>query len=132
MKDLGRQAGRGARLRGVPTRSVQARKRAQTEGRRSRGGGGGARATTFFRPNRVLGRRRRGGGTLGAHGRKDGSIAPVPSSPARVHATATTLGVCFIDPYQKSTELLIDRVRGASRCVCLCFLSSAEMVGVHC
>jgi hypothetical protein len=31
-----------------------------------------------------------------------------------------------------STELLIDRVRGASRCVCLCFLSSAEMVGVHC
>ena len=31
-----------------------------------------------------------------------------------------------------STELLVDRVRGASRCVCLCFLSAAEMVGVHC
>ena len=29
-----------------------------------------------------------------------------------------------------STGLLIDRVRGASRCVCLCFLSAAEMVGV--
>ena len=28
-----------------------------------------------------------------------------------------------------STGLLIDRVRGASRCVCLCFLSAAEMVG---
>ena len=29
-----------------------------------------------------------------------------------------------------STGLLIDRVRGASRCVCFCFLSAAEMVGV--
>jgi hypothetical protein len=29
-----------------------------------------------------------------------------------------------------STGLLIDRVRGTSRCVCLCFLSAAEMVGV--
>ena len=28
-----------------------------------------------------------------------------------------------------STGLLIDRVRGAARCVCLCFLSAAEMVG---
>ena len=28
-----------------------------------------------------------------------------------------------------STGLLIDSVRGASRCVCLCFLSAAEMVG---
>ena len=29
-----------------------------------------------------------------------------------------------------STGLLIDSVRGASRCVCLCFLSAAEMEGV--
>ena len=31
---------------------------------------------------------------------------------------------------RRDFSFLIDRVRGASRCVCLCFLSAAEMVGV--
>ena len=68
-----------------PIRSVQARhearKRPQTEG--SALGGG---PTKVFRPNpaplRVLGRRRRGGHVRGAW--EEGSIAPVPNSPARV------------------------------------------------
>jgi hypothetical protein len=64
-----------------PTRSVQARKRPQTEGDALGGG-----PTKVFRlnpaPLRVLGRRRRGGDVRGAW--EEGSIAPVPSSPAQV------------------------------------------------
>jgi hypothetical protein len=57
-----------------------------------------------FRPNpaplRVLGRRRRGGHVRGAW--DEGSIAPVPSSPARVLGDHPTVGASFIDPYQNA------------------------------
>jgi hypothetical protein len=89
MRGSGRQAGRGARR---PTRSVKARKRPQTEGDALGGG-----PTKVFRlnpaPLRVLGRRRRGVHVGGAW--EEGSIAPVPSSPARVLGDHP-LGACFI------------------------------------
>ena len=69
----------GARAR--PARSAHARERPQEEGDAREGG-----PTEVLRPNsaplRALGRWRRGEPAIGACGH--GSIAPVPSSPARV------------------------------------------------
>ena len=96
---LGRQAPDAAR----PARSVQARKRPQTEGDALRSGAA-QRKVLRAKPHpylRVLGRRAaRGGGrglVVGAPGH--GSIAPVCRAPP-LGCSATTLGACFIDPYQ--------------------------------
>jgi hypothetical protein len=63
-------------------------------------GAGGA--TKVLRPNpaplRVLGRRRRGELAIGTRGH-DSTVLP-PCRAAPLGCSATTLGACFIDPYQ--------------------------------
>ena len=100
MRDLGGQAGRGFAARpGQPDRHKHANAPKQ---RMTLSGAAQRRCSAQTPPPSVFWVVGDGGGTLGAHGRK---VALPPCRAAPLGCSATTLGACFIGPYQKVPTL---------------------------